>query len=368
MTTGAGRGHGPAGRTRTRHQPAWTTQHAQDGVEDGVQIPADVFGQEAEDEVAVLLQHPVLSTVPSIGGRIRQVLRAIHTPVCLRRPPRAEPRRLHEDDVRERSRDGLGPRIHTMAHGSALHRDDGMVTVLARHGRRQPHHEPGLRLSDHRLEGLRRHVMALVNDDVAIVGDAIIDHALLGEALYEGDIDRPRRASASTAHPADRFRRETEERREPLDPLVEELASVDEHERVHPASGDQPSGDHRLAERGGCCQHTRVVRHHRLGSGHLLGPQFARERHVHRPPAFAVVTHDGADAEARQLMANVVEAPPRQADRCQRMTSSVTGRKRRCGQTAHLTWGFSQTPRTHSFAHAGAYPDLPVLRLSNRRG
>lgn len=79
MTTGAGRGHGPAGRTRTRHQPAWTTQHAQDGVEDGVQIPADVFGQEAEDEVAVLLQHPVLSTVPSIGGRIRQVLRAIHT-------------------------------------------------------------------------------------------------------------------------------------------------------------------------------------------------------------------------------------------------------------------------------------------------
>lgn len=320
MTTGAGRGHGPAGRTRTRHQPAWTTQHAQDGVEDGVQIPADVFGQEAEDEVAVLLQHPVLSTVPSIGGRIRQVLRAIHTPVCLRRPPRAEPRRLHEDDVRERSRDGLGPRIHTMAHGSALHRDDGMVTVLARHGRRQPHHEPGLRLSDHRLEGLRRHVMALVNDDVAIVGDAIIDHALLGEALYEGDIDRPRRASASTAHPADRFRRETEERREPLDPLVEELA------------------------------------------------WFARERHVHRPPAFAVVTHDGADAEARQLMANVVEAPPRQADRCQRMTSSVTGRRRRCGQTAHLTWGFSQTPRTHSFAHAGAYPDLPVLRLSNRRG
>ena len=29
--------------------------------------------------------------------------------------------------------------------------------------------------------------------------------------------------------------------------------------------------------------------------------------------------------------------------------------------------GFSQTPRTHSLAQAGAYPDLPVLRLSNRR-
>ena len=41
-------------------------------------------------------------------------------------------------------------------------------------------------------------------------------------------------------------------------------------------------------------------------------------------------------------------------DKCHRMASSVTGRKRRCGQTAHLMWGFSQMPRTHSFAHAGA--------------
>ena len=50
------------------------------------------------------------------------------------------------------------------------------------------------------------------------------------------------------------------------------------------------------------------------------------------------------------------------------MTSSVTGRKRRLGHSAHLIRGFSQTPLTHSFAHAGAYPALPVLRLSKRRG
>jgi hypothetical protein len=55
-------------------------------------------------------------------------------------------------------------------------------------------------------------------------------------------------------------------------------------------------------------------------------------------------------------------------DRCQRMTSSVTGRNRRWGHSAHLMRGFSQMPRTHSFAQAGAYPDLPVFRLSNRRG
>jgi hypothetical protein len=50
------------------------------------------------------------------------------------------------------------------------------------------------------------------------------------------------------------------------------------------------------------------------------------------------------------------------------MTSSVTGRNRRLGHSAHLMRGFSQTPRTHSLAQAGAYPDRPVLRLSNRRG
>ena len=62
--------------TDTRSAPL-TPQDAQDGVEDGVQLAADVFGKKPEDEVAVLLEQPVLATVPSIGGGIRQVLRAI---------------------------------------------------------------------------------------------------------------------------------------------------------------------------------------------------------------------------------------------------------------------------------------------------
>jgi hypothetical protein len=49
------------------------------------------------------------------------------------------------------------------------------------------------------------------------------------------------------------------------------------------------------------------------------------------------------------------------------MTSSVTGRNFRCAQSAHLIVGLRQMPRTHSLAQAGAYPDLPVFGLSNRR-
>ena len=38
------------------------------------------------------------------------------------------------------------------------------------------------------------------------------------------------------------------------------------------------------------------------------------------------------------------------------------------GHSPHLTRGFSQMPRTHSFAHAGAYPFRPVDEWAGRRG
>ena len=46
----------------------------------------------------------------------------------------------------------------------------------------------------------------------------------------------------------------------------------------------------------------------------------------------------------------------------------MTGKNHRAEQTPHFTRGFSQTPRTHSLAHAGEYPDFLDARLSNRTG
>jgi hypothetical protein len=40
-------------------------------------------------------------------------------------------------------------------------------------------------------------------------------------------------------------------------------------------------------------------------------------------------------------------------DRCHPVTSSVTGRRRRCAHSVHLMRGFSQRPRTHSWAQTG---------------
>src|SRR6266542_6191645 len=49
--------------------------------------------------------------------------------------------------------------------------------------------------------------------------------------------------------------------------------------------------------------------------------------------------------------------------RWSRTACSVTGRKAWLGHSPHLTRGFSQMPRTHSFAQTGAYPCRPALAL-----
>ena len=75
---------------------------------------------------------------------------------------------------------------------------------------------------------------------------------------------------------------------ESLDPLVEQLTPMHEHERVDAALGDQPGGDHRLAERRRGGQHAGLVRQHRVCRGLLLGPELAvkgRRRAVARRSA-----------------------------------------------------------------------------------
>ena len=137
----------------------------------------------------------------------------------------------------ERSRGSLDARVHAVAHRPALHGDNRMMPILAGHSRRQPHHEPRLCLSHDRLEGLRRQMVTLVDDDVAVVGDQVIDDVLLDEALYEGYIKQTCRSLAAAGHTADRLRRNAQERRKSLDPLIEELPSG--HSGVAPAAKQQ---------------------------------------------------------------------------------------------------------------------------------
>ena len=134
-----------------------------------------------------------------------------------------------------------------MSNRAALHEDDRMVAVLTRDGRRQADHKSGFGLACKLLETVRRQVMALVDDYMAVLGDAVIDDALSDETLNNANVDVSSRSTSSAADSTDCFRRDVEKCRQPLDPLIEQLAPMNEHERVDTALSNEPRGDHGLA-------------------------------------------------------------------------------------------------------------------------
>ena len=52
-------------------------QGGQDGVENQIELLAEIFGEESQDEISVLLQQGILLPVLPVGFGIRQMLRAI---------------------------------------------------------------------------------------------------------------------------------------------------------------------------------------------------------------------------------------------------------------------------------------------------
>ncbi len=112
----------------------------------------------------------------------------LHSLVRVGSPGGVKRRWLHEGEMFKRSGCRLHPRIHAVPDRPALHEDDRVVTVLSGHGRRQPENEPRLGLSRDPLEAVRRQVVALVDDQVAVVGHAIVDDTLLDQALNHRDI------------------------------------------------------------------------------------------------------------------------------------------------------------------------------------
>ena len=79
------------------------------------------------------------------------------------------------DLVTEGARGSLGLGIDTIAHWAALHEDDRMVAILARDGGGEPQHISCLRATRDELETDGRKMVALVDNQVAIIADQIID-------------------------------------------------------------------------------------------------------------------------------------------------------------------------------------------------
>ena len=134
----------------------------------------------------------------------------------------------------------------------------------------RPSDESSLRPTDHLFKAVRRQMVAFIDDHLPVLGDAIVHDIFADEALNDRHIEQPGRLVAAAANSADRLGREVQKRRQTLDPLVQELAPMHEHQRIDAALGDQPGSDDRLAERRRGGQDTSLVLQHRLGGELLL--------------------------------------------------------------------------------------------------
>jgi hypothetical protein len=85
--------------------------------------------------------------------------------------------------------------------------------------------------------------MALINDHMAVLSDAVIYDALSYETLNDADVNSSSRSISSSADSSDRFRLDIDESGESLNPLIEQVPAMDQHERIHAALGDEPRGD-----------------------------------------------------------------------------------------------------------------------------
>src|SRR5262245_39865121 len=123
--------------------------------------------------------------------------------VRIRLPRRLEGCRLNQDEVFERPRSGLCARIYLMSNRATLHEDDRMVTVLACDGRRQADDESCFGLACDLFETVRRQMVALVDDHMAVLGHSVIDDALSDETLNYADVDVSSRATPTTSDSTD---------------------------------------------------------------------------------------------------------------------------------------------------------------------
>src|SRR6185295_8486684 len=178
-------------------------------------------------------------------------------------------------------------------------------------------------------------MVAFIDNHLAVLGDAVVHDILADEALNDRHIEQPGRLVAATANPANRLRREVEKRRQTLDPLVQELAPMHEHQRINPALGDQPGSDDCLAERRRGGQDTSIVLQNRLCRELLLCSKLALKGGMQRVSAQTLVTDDRANIQVDQYLTNVFETSAWHADVLWMFFSATNDPWLRVGRQAH---------------------------------
>lgn len=143
-------------------------------------------------------------------------------------------------------------------------------------------------------------MVALVDDDVPVLPNEFIDGVLVNQTLDHRDIEASVGLPLSCADLADVLRVEPEEDGELREPLVEERAAVDEHQRVAPALSDEVRAQHGLAHSGRRNEDPGVVFEHRAGRCLLDRRELASESNLERRSLGALIRQLHAGAMARE--------------------------------------------------------------------
>ena len=155
--------------------------------------------------------------------------------------------------------------------------------------------------------------MALVDDEVAVVGDEIFDRPLADEALNEGDVERAAEALSPAAQATDLLWGNVEKLRQALHPLLEQLLAMHEDEGVDAAVSDHPCREDSFSEGGSGGEDASVVRQHGFSGQLLIFTQSALEREIDCLAFKSFVPQEEFDTQILQKSAGVFKAATREA-------------------------------------------------------
>jgi hypothetical protein len=246
-----------------------------------------------------------------------------------------------------------------MPNRAALHEDDRVVAVFPRNCRRQSKNKLRFRTPNDLFKAVRRKMMALVDNQMPVLRDAIIDNSLAYETLNHGDVEIPGRLPAATSNLADVSTVDVKKRAQTLDPLIEQLPAVYQHKRVHAALSDQPGCDNGFPERRRCRQHPDIVSNHGSCRRLLLRAERSLKGEVQRFAVIALVFDNGLYIQVREKLMDLFHAATGQ--------SNVVGMLLRTGDDARLIVG----GQTHdlSFVEFGILESCEAKQpIAERRG
>ena len=215
-------------------------------------------------------------------------------------------------------REGTCPRPVFRVDGEAnrpeLKSEDRVMTVPPMRRRRETGDEAGLHLAHHALERDGWDVVALVDDDVPVGGDEVVDLALPHQALDHGDVEVAVGLAAAAADLADLLRFDAQEHRQASDPLLEQLGSMNEDQRVPRAACDEICRDDRLPGARRRHEDSRVMGDQRVDGSALGLGQLAPEGDIERPPLLALVPKLEIAPNLLEQFPDVLHAPAREGD------------------------------------------------------